>query len=262
MAGTRTLTATYGGDPNFNGSTSPGEPHTVIGITTVTAITADDPDPSVVGEPVTVNYKVTGNVPGGGAPSGNVTVTDGSRSCTGTVDAGQCAITFTTAGAKSLTATYAGDDLYNASPVSAVVSHQVNRANTTTHDQRGRSRPVERRPGGDRAVQRRGQRAGRRHADGQRDRQRRHRLVHRHGRGRPMHDHAHDGRLAAPDRHLRGRRELQRRRIGGRGAHRQPDRDRERDHLRRPGSVGGRSGGDGASTASRPAAAAARRAAT
>ena len=114
MAGTRTLTAAYGGDANFNGSTSPGESHTVNGISTVTAITAHDPDPSVVGQAVPVKYKVTGNVPGGGAPSGNVTVTDGSRSCTGTADAGQCAITFTTAGAKSLTATYAGDDLYNA----------------------------------------------------------------------------------------------------------------------------------------------------
>ena len=131
MAGTRTLTATYGGDANFNGSTSPGESHTVNGISTVTAITGHDPDPSVVGQAVPVKYKVTGNVPGGGAPSGNVTVTDGSRSCTGTADAGQCAIMFTTAGAKSLTATYAGDDLYSASPVSAVVSHQVNRADTT-----------------------------------------------------------------------------------------------------------------------------------
>ena len=66
MAGTRTLTATYGGDANFNGSTSPGESHTVNGISTVTAITAHDPDPSVVGQAVPVNYKVTGNVPAAG----------------------------------------------------------------------------------------------------------------------------------------------------------------------------------------------------
>ena len=116
----------------FESSTSAGEPHTVKGIMTTTAITADDPDPSVVGQAVTVKYKITGNVPGGGAPSGNVTVTDGSSSCTGTTDAGECAITFTTAGAKSLTATYAGDDLYAPSATPAAVSHQVNPADTTT----------------------------------------------------------------------------------------------------------------------------------
>ena len=130
--GTGTLTAAYFGDSTFESSTSAGEPHTVKGIMTTTAITADDPDPSVVGQAVTVKYKVTGNVPGGGAPSGNVTVTDGSSSCTGTTDAGQCAITFTTAGAKSLTATYAGDDVYAPSATPAGVSHQVNRADTTT----------------------------------------------------------------------------------------------------------------------------------
>ena len=130
--GTGTLTARYLGDSTFESSTSAGEPHTVKGIMTATAITADDPDPSVVGQAVTVKYKVTGNVPGGGAPSGNVTVTDGSSSCTGTTDAGQCAITFTTAGAKSLTATYAGDDLYAPSATPAAVSHQVNPADTTT----------------------------------------------------------------------------------------------------------------------------------
>ena len=76
---------------------------------TTTTISSDDPDPSVVGEAVTVKYSVAIDAPGAGTPTGNVTVTDGVRSCTGTVAAGQCTITFTTAGAKSLTATYAGD---------------------------------------------------------------------------------------------------------------------------------------------------------
>ena len=125
------LTATYFGNTTFQSSTSAGESHTVRGIWTTTAITADDPDPSVVGQAVPVKYKVTGNVPGGGAPSGNVTVTDGTSSCTATTDAGQCAITFATAGAKSLTATYAGDDIYAPSAPSPAVSHQVNRADTT-----------------------------------------------------------------------------------------------------------------------------------
>jgi thermitase len=128
----RSLTATYAGDSNFNASASAAQAHNVKRIATVTAITSDDPDPSVVGQPVTVRYSVTADTAGSGTPTGNVTVTDGSRSCTGTVAAGECTITFDTAGLRSLTATYAGDDLYESSPASAVISHQVNRADTTT----------------------------------------------------------------------------------------------------------------------------------
>src|SRR6185436_18312636 len=98
--------ATYAGDGNFNGSVSAAESHTVVKWDTTTSITSDTPDPSVVGQPVTVQYSVTSL---GGTPTGNVTVSDGVDSCTATVAAGQCDITLTTAGAKSLTATYAGD---------------------------------------------------------------------------------------------------------------------------------------------------------
>ena len=128
--GARTLTATYAGDSNFNGSTSAGEPHTVSQFTTITAITSDLPDPSVVGQSVTVQYSVTPNG-GSGTPTGNVTISDATVSCTGTVAAGQCALTFTSVGAKSLTATYAGDSSYSGS-TSAAEAHQVNLADTTT----------------------------------------------------------------------------------------------------------------------------------
>ena len=50
---------------------------------------------------MTVKYTVTVNAPDRGTPSGNVTVTDGTHSCTGTVAAGQCTITFTTRGGSS-----------------------------------------------------------------------------------------------------------------------------------------------------------------
>ena len=126
--GSRTLTATYAGDSNFNGSTSTGEPHTVIDTTTTTTITSDNPDPSVVGQSVSVHYSVTST---GGTPTGNVTVSDGTISCTGTVSAGQCSLTFTSAGAKSLTANYPGDGTFQPSS-SAAEPHQVNKADTTT----------------------------------------------------------------------------------------------------------------------------------
>ncbi|HTZ20794.1 MAG TPA: Ig-like domain repeat protein [Opitutaceae bacterium] len=89
--------------------------------------------PSVTGQPVAVNFNVTGafgNTPT--APTSNVTVSDGTDSTVGTVAAGTGNFTFKTAGAKTLTATYAGDGNFNASPASAAVSHAVNKANTTT----------------------------------------------------------------------------------------------------------------------------------
>jgi Bacterial Ig-like domain (group 3) len=137
-AGSKSLTATYAGDSGFNGSTSATEAHTVNGSATITkadtttTITADTPDPSVVGQAVTVRYSVSVNAPGAGTPTGNVTVSDGTGSCTGTVAAGQCTITFTSAGSKSLTATYGGDSNFNASAASSPPTvHTVNTAGPT-----------------------------------------------------------------------------------------------------------------------------------
>jgi len=49
----------------------------------------DAPDPSSKGQQVTVMYSVAVVPPGNGTPTGNVTVSDGVDSCTGTVAAGQ-----------------------------------------------------------------------------------------------------------------------------------------------------------------------------
>jgi Ca2+-binding RTX toxin-like protein len=95
---------------------------------TITSITSDTPDPSVVGQPVTVQYSVA-PASGSGIPTGTVTVSDGTISCTGTVAAGQCSLTFTSAGAKSLTASYSGDSTFNPS-TSAPEPHTVNSPNT------------------------------------------------------------------------------------------------------------------------------------
>jgi hypothetical protein len=101
---------------------------------TTTTINSDIPDPSAVGQPVTVQWTVAVSAPGAlGAPlTGNVTVSDGTDSCTAAVSAGQCDVTFTSAGAKSLTATYAGDGNYNGSASTPATAHTVNKADTTT----------------------------------------------------------------------------------------------------------------------------------
>jgi hypothetical protein len=74
---------------------------------------------------VTVNFTVAASTPGSGIPTGNVTVSDGVNSCIGTVAAGTCSIALTTQGARTLTATYAGDSNFNAS-TSAGQPHSVN----------------------------------------------------------------------------------------------------------------------------------------
>jgi len=94
---------------------------------TTTTITSDSPDPSVVGQPVNVAFSVNGT-----SPTGNVTVSDGQgASCLGTVADGTCDITFTSAAARTLTATYVGDGS-NAGSTSPGVDHTVNKAATTT----------------------------------------------------------------------------------------------------------------------------------
>src|SRR5439155_12524430 len=93
-AGAKTLVASYAGDANFGGSTSEGVAHTVTTASTTTAITSDPPDPSVVGQAVTVNFTVNDT---GGPPTGTVTVSDGTVNCVGTVAAGSCTLPPTTA---------------------------------------------------------------------------------------------------------------------------------------------------------------------
>jgi len=101
---------------------------TIISATTSTSIISNTPNPSVVGQSVAVNYSVTS---GGGTPTGNVTVSDGVDSCVGTVSAGTCSLALTTAGGRTLTATYATDGNF-AGSASVGASHTVNQAATTT----------------------------------------------------------------------------------------------------------------------------------
>lgn len=104
---------------------------TVSKAATTISITADSANPSVVGQPYSISYAVTVTAPGSGTPTGTVTVTDGITSCTGTLPATSCALTGTSVGAKSVTATYNGSTNYSAS-ASGTAAHQVNKANVLT----------------------------------------------------------------------------------------------------------------------------------
>ena len=127
-AGTKSITAEYSGDGVYSGSTSSAITQTVnkLDLTTLT-ITSDDNDPSKLDEAYTVKWSVT--YPGGTAPTGDVTVDDGGSAtpCSNGVMSGAtgCALTSTTAGVKTLTASYPGDARFN--PATDTETHTVNK---------------------------------------------------------------------------------------------------------------------------------------
>ena len=128
-----TVSAAYAGNASFAGSVSAGAGNgsvTVNKAGTTTTITADTPDPSNVNAAYAVSVTVAPVSPGAGAPGGAITVSDGTDSCVITLPAPSCNLTSTTSGAKTLTATYAGDANFNGS-VSPGVPHQVNPGGAT-----------------------------------------------------------------------------------------------------------------------------------
>ncbi|MCU0755616.1 MAG: GEVED domain-containing protein [Xanthomonadales bacterium] len=102
---------------------------------TTTTITADLPDPSVVGQPYPVSVEVRAQTL---SPPGSVTISDGTgASCTAPLTAGtapassmSCTLTSTTAGAKTLSASYtpSSPDFL---PSTGTEAHRVDAAATT-----------------------------------------------------------------------------------------------------------------------------------
>ena len=93
---------------------------------TALSIVSDSPDPSVSGEAVLVSF----NLSSSGVPTGTVTVSANTgESCTASLPASSCSITFLSAGSRLLSASYPGDSNFAAS--TAINSlHQVNPANS------------------------------------------------------------------------------------------------------------------------------------
>jgi FtsP/CotA-like multicopper oxidase with cupredoxin domain len=125
--GTCTVTANWPADATYQAAVRT-QSTTAVKDNSITTITANTPNPSVAGQPVTVNFSVASAVllvSTASGPTGSVTVTGNGQSCTGNVTAGtgpgagtgtgSCTLTFPTAGAKTLTATYNGDANFNTS---------------------------------------------------------------------------------------------------------------------------------------------------
>ncbi|HET8622010.1 MAG TPA: Ig-like domain repeat protein [Gemmatimonadales bacterium] len=106
--GTKQIVATYAGDASFGGSASAPQNHGVNPAATSISITAHTPNPSLLGQEVTVRFAVSVNPPGAGTPDGTVTVTyQNGGTCTAPVSAGQCLLLPTgTGNDRNLTAQY------------------------------------------------------------------------------------------------------------------------------------------------------------
>ena len=139
-SGVATFTFTPSAAGNYNIGADVGSPATtltpddliVTKAASTTTITADTPDPSTVGASVTVSVAVT---PSGPEPTGSVAVTDGIDSCVIPLNAGDggtgsCSLPLSTAGSRTLTATYIGDGTYAGS--SDTAPHTVDKLATTT----------------------------------------------------------------------------------------------------------------------------------
>ena len=127
-AGSHSITAAYGGDSNYNSSTSSTLTQTVNKANTTTTV-ASSANPSTFGASVTFTATVTPS-----AAAGTVTFKDGSTTLgTGTLSSGKATYSVSTlaVGSHSITAAYGGSSNYNSS-TSSVFTQTVNKAGTTT----------------------------------------------------------------------------------------------------------------------------------
>ncbi len=118
--GSHTITAVYGGDGNYNSSTSSAVDQTVNQTASTTTLASSE-NSSLYRDEVMFSAEVSGS---GVTPTGNVTFYDGSTALdTATLNAFGTAAFSTSAlriGSHSITAVYDGDENYNASTSSAL----------------------------------------------------------------------------------------------------------------------------------------------
>ena len=131
--GSDTITAIYGDDASFAGSTS--NEVQVVGRTSTATVISSSGSPSVFGQPVTFTASVSVSGPGAGTPTGTIVFTDGATTLgSGTLDSSANATLTTSAlavGSHSITATYSSDPSF-AGSTSTALTQPVNAAATAT----------------------------------------------------------------------------------------------------------------------------------
>ncbi len=132
--GSQTITADYGGDSNYAGSTSANLTQTVNKAATTTS-RMSSVNPSVFGQTVTFTATVSASSPGSGIPTGTVTFyANGTFLGNGTLNGSRVPDYSTAAlslGSQTITANYGGDANYTSS-TSTALTQTVNQADTTT----------------------------------------------------------------------------------------------------------------------------------
>ncbi len=125
--GSHSIIGVYNGDGNYNTSTSsPASTINIVKASTNIEITntTELATATYTKHPYTVEWNVSPSLPGGsGTPTGTVTISGGSE-CTADVSVGECDITSTEAGEKTLVATYSGDSNFTGN-ISADILHEV-----------------------------------------------------------------------------------------------------------------------------------------
>ena len=131
--GQDSITATYGGDAEFDGSESAPLSQVVGQSSTDTTVTSSA-NPGVFGQNLTFTAQVSAVSPGGGTPTGSIIFKDGTTtlgSATLTAGVATLSVSSLVPGDHSITVVYGGDANYFASN-SATVIQVVDQASTTT----------------------------------------------------------------------------------------------------------------------------------
>src|SRR5205807_1527965 len=131
-AGTHSITAIYGGDANFTGSTSPILTQTINQTASSSAVVTSSNNPSIIGTAVTFTASVTSPVTG--TLTGTVTFQDDASALgTGTLSGGTA--TFTTSALTSAPHSLHAIPIYDANfagSTSPVLTQTVNKAASST----------------------------------------------------------------------------------------------------------------------------------
>jgi hypothetical protein len=129
--GSHSLTAVYGGDSTFQGSTSAAFGETVSQDATGTVLTSSAAT-AVFGQSVTFTATVSASSPGSGTPTGTVTFKDGSTTLgTGTLSNGKATLKVSNlaVAGHTITAVYGGDANFQAN-TSAGLTETINQASS------------------------------------------------------------------------------------------------------------------------------------